>query len=127
MISRRATILALGVAAAALVACAPIPVVVDTPKTGDVVALTVKQPMQVRWSNSTPAAGAWVLEPDLASSAVTLVRRTQQPPAGGAMGLDIFDFVGAKPGAQSLTFVYQRTNGVPPDPDERITIQVKVS
>jgi predicted secreted protein len=127
MISRRMTILACAAGAVGLMACAPIPQVIDTPKTGDAVALSVKQPLQVRWVNSTPAAGAWVLEKDPAAASVALVKRTAQPPSGGAMGLDIFDLVGAKPGAERLTFTYQRKNGQAPDAYERVTIKVTVS
>ena len=126
MLSRRATILALAAGAVVLSACAPVPFVVDLPKNGDTVALSVKQPLQVRWSNANPAAGAWAVEAEPGASAVTFVGHGQQPPSAGAMGLDTFDFLGAKPGAERLTFAYRRKSGEPPGPDERITIKVKV-
>jgi predicted secreted protein len=117
---------ALAAAAGVLTACAPIPQVVDTPKTGDSVALSVKQPMQVRWSNANPTTGAWTVETPPGASAVALVKHTQQPPQGGAMGLDVFDFVGARKGVERLTFAYQHKDGRPADADERITIEVTV-
>ena len=123
---RRMAVLAVVAGGLALAACAPIPAVMDTPKTGDKVALSVKQPLQVRWSNSNPAAGAWVVEREPGASAVTLVKHTAQPPEGGAMGLDTFEFVGAKPGSETLTFAYQRKDGQPGDANDRISIKVTV-
>jgi hypothetical protein len=109
-----------------LAACAPIPTVLDTPKDGDKVSISVKQPMQVRWANQSPEHGAWVLEKGPANAAVAVVgRKTEQPP-GGAMAVDVFDFVGAREGTDSLTFVYRRKDGVPPAPEERVTIAVGV-
>ncbi|MBL8772812.1 MAG: hypothetical protein JNK30_15630 [Phenylobacterium sp.] len=120
----------LGLAAAmmlGLAACAPIPTVLDTPKNGDTVAISVDQPMQVRWANQSPAHGAWVLQaPPVDTALKTVGRKTEQPP-GGAMAVDVFDFVGAQPGSQQLTFVYRRKDGVPPTPEEQITITVGVS
>ena len=110
----------------ALSACAPIPTVVDTPKDGDRIALSVDQPMQVRWSNQSPDHGAWELEKGPPTSAVTLVSRSAERPEGAAFALDVFDFKAAKPGAERLTFVYRHKDGRAPTPEERITIEVGV-
>ena len=119
----------LGLAVAGLIplwACGPIPTVLDTPKNGDKVSLTVNQPMTVRWSNQSPAQGAWVLEGGPTTPAVTLVGYKTEQPAGAAMALDIFDFVAAQKGDDRLTFAYKRKDGTPPTADERITIALSV-
>jgi hypothetical protein len=112
-------------AALALGACAPIATVVDTPQQAQLVRLSVDQPMQVRWANMTPEAGSWVMEKGPAS-ALRSLRRTVQPPANGAYQLEIFEFAGAAPGAEQLTFAYRRKDGAAPTADERITISVEV-
>jgi predicted secreted protein len=123
----RAKLLGLGAGVLlTLAACAPIPAVIDTPKDGDRVALAVKQPMQVRWANESPAHGSWVLEKAPAAAVTAVGRKTEQPP-GGAMALDVFDFEGAQQGTEDLTFAYRRKDGAPPKPEERITISVSVS
>jgi hypothetical protein len=111
--------------ALAVAACAPIASVVDTPQDAQLVRISVDQPMQVRWANMTPEAGSWVMEKGPAS-ALTSLRRTVQPPANGAYQLEIFEFAGAAPGAEQLTFTYRRNDGAPPTADERITIRVQV-
>ena len=108
-----------------LQACAPIPRVIDTPKDGAQVSLDLEQPMQVRWSNMSPEHGAWALEGEPAKT-VTLVGHTAQPAEGGALALDVFDFVGAHRGVEQLTFVYKRKDGTPPRADERVTIELAV-
>jgi hypothetical protein len=110
-----------------LAACAPIPTIVDTPREAEAVRLSVDQPMQVRWANLNPAEGAWVLERGPATAALKSVGRTVQPPANGAQQLEIFDFTGAAPGVEQLTFFYRHNNGDPPTPEERVTIHVTVS
>lgn len=127
MLSR--SVLAMGVAAAliALPACSPVPQVLDTPKDGEIVALSVSQPMQVRWANQSPALGSWVLEKGAETAAVTMLGRKTEQPAGAAMALDVFDFVGAQKGNARLTFVYKRKDGAPPTPEEQVTISVGVT
>jgi hypothetical protein len=100
----------LGAAAAGLVllqACAPIPRVIDTPKDGAQVSLSVAQQAQPK-------------------SAVSLLGQKAQPATGGAFALDIFDFAGAQKGTERLTFVYRHDDGAPPAGEERISIDVEV-
>lgn len=126
MLSRTAILAALATGLMALAACAPIPIVLDTPKDGDKVALSVEQPIQVRWANQSPQHGSWVLERGPNAAVTAVGHKTEQPP-GGAMALDVFDFVGAQKGNDSLTFVYRRKDGSPPTPEEQVTIVVGVS
>ena len=110
----------------ALQACSPIVRVIDTPKDGTQVDLAVDQGMQVRWSNLSPDEGTWVLEAP-PKSAVTLVGKTEQPPAGGGIGLDIFDFQAKQKGVERITFVYKHKDGSPSAPEERISVDLAVS
>jgi len=109
-----------------LQACSPGPRLLDTPMHGQEVALSVEQPMKVRWSNMSPGDGSWVLEGP-APRTVKVVSRVHQPAADGALALDIFDFVGAQPGSERLTFVYQHKDGRPAQDGERVSLELKVS
>ena len=120
----------LGLASAwllAVAACGPVPRVLDTPKDGDQVSVTVSQPVTVRWSNQDPDHGSWVLEKGPATPSVNLVRHTIERSEGAAFALDVFEFVGVQEGVEQLTFAYHRKDGSPPDANERITIALKVS
>jgi len=109
----------------ALSACSPVLSTIDTPKEGDVITLAKEQQMRVRWANLHPDAGAWTLEQppkgSLKPGGIDV-----QPPAAGAQQLESFNFVGANPGEETLTFAYKRKDGTPPSADERITVKVKV-
>jgi hypothetical protein len=107
-----------------LQACSPGPRLLDTPMHGQEVALSVSQPMKVRWSNMSPEAGRWVLEG--APRTVKVVSQVHQPAAGGALALDIFDLVGAEPGSERVTFVYEHKDGRTPAPEERVSLELKV-
>lgn len=124
---RRATVGFMAVALIGLSACSPVPKVLDTPKNGEIVKLAVNQPMQVRWSNMQPSQGAWVLEKGPSTPALVLKGQAARPPVdGAAAGVEVFDFMAAAAGTDSLTFVYKRRDGQPPSPDERITLDLTV-
>ena len=112
--------------ALALSACAPVTVMVDTPKEGDAIAVAPKQAMQVRWANLEPDAGSWTLEQPpkgaLQASGIKV-----QPAEAGARQLEVFNFVGVQKGEETLTFAYKRKNGTAPNADERITVKVSVA
>ena len=112
-------------AALALSGCAPIPKTVDTPKNGDTFALTVNQPMEVRWGNQRPDQGDWVLETPK-GAALAAKGRMVQPPGEGAQQVEIFDFQAAQKGDENLTFTYRHKDGQPATADEQVTITVKV-
>lgn len=121
----RTVLCAAGAGLLLLGACSPIPKVVDTPKNGDRFTLAVEQPMQVRWGNVNPTAGAWALEAS-PKSALKAQGHKVEPPANGSQQLETFDFVAAQKGAEDVTFVFKRADGQPPDAEERITISVTV-
>ena len=109
-----------------LSACKPVTMIIDTPKSGDQIALKANQPMRVRWANLEPSAGAWALEgppPAFVSAGGVDIA----PASAGARQLESFNFTAQKPGQEPLTFVYKRKDGAPATADERITVTVKVS
>jgi hypothetical protein len=113
-------------AAVLLNSCAPVVVTVDTPKEGDTIAVAPEQSVRVRWANIHPEAGSWKLDhPPTGALSATAVKI--QPPENGARQLEVFEFVGAKPGTETLTFFYERKDGAPITSDEHITINFKVS
>ena len=119
---KRLAVLLLGLAA---VACAPVQVLVDNPKDGSVIQLAAEQPLRLRLTNVTPGA-AWVMEKEPAG-ALAYVGHEEKPPVGGALGLQFYDFKGAKPGEERLTFA-RRADGAPAGPaDETFTVTVAVN
>jgi hypothetical protein len=125
-LTRRAAAGAMIAGLLALSACAPVTVLVDTPKEGDAIAVAPKQPMQVRWANLEPDAGSWTLEQP-PKGALQAAGVKIQPPAAGARQLEVFNFVGVQKGEETLTFAYKRKNGAAPNADERITVKVSVA
>lgn len=118
----------LAAAAAGLViiqGCAPVTRVIDTPKDGARIDLTVEQGMQVRWSNLSPNEGTWALESN-PKTAVVLMGKTEQPASGGGIALDIFDFKAKQKGADRLTFVYRHKDGSPASAEDRISLDLQV-
>jgi predicted secreted protein len=122
---RRVLVAAAAAALMLLQACAPISRVIDTPKDGTEVSLSVDQGMQVRWSNLSPDEGTWIVE-SAPASAVKMVKKTEQPAVGSGIALDIFDFAAVRPGAEQVTFVYKHKDGSPSSPEERVSVQVTV-
>lgn len=90
---------------AALTACARVVVTLDNPKDGSQINLAVDQPMRVRLTNMDGAGGAWVANKG-PGAAIRPMETAVQPSAGGAMQLDTFEYVGAAPGEQHVTFAY---------------------
>lgn len=108
-----------------LAACAPIPVLSDNPKPGTAVAIKTEQPLRVRWTNLEPANGKWVLEQP-PGAALKVVGTETQPAAAGAQQLEMFDFVGAAKGTETLTFVYETKEGGAAAAEGRVSIVVNV-
>jgi hypothetical protein len=109
-----------------MAACSPVLSTIDTPKEGQVITLAKDQPLRVRWANLNPDTGAWTLEQP-PKGALTAKGVDIQPPNGGARQLESFQFIGAAPGQETLTFTYKRKNGEAPSTDERVTVTVKVA
>lgn len=109
---------------AILAGCGSTPVSLDNPLDGQSVALAVSQPLRVKLSNVS-GGGAWVREGDTPDS-VEVLDPAVRDAANGVKQLQTFEFVGAAPGEDVLTFVYRRP-GVEPDVSDVIRIAVKVS
>jgi predicted secreted protein len=105
-------------------ACSPITMTLDNPRDGDVTHVAANQPLRVRWSDPS-STHDWVLAPPTAN-ALKIIGQSVQPGEGGATGLELFDFAGAKPGKESLTFVYRTRGGAPNPSDETATLVVTV-
>lgn len=109
----------------AAVACAPVQVLVDNPKDGSTIQLAAEQPLRLRLTNVSQGA-AWVMESQ-PTGAVAYVGHEAKPPAGGALGLQFYDFKGAKAGEEQITFA-RRADGAEPSPaDETFTVTVAVN
>ena len=100
---------------APLSACAPIAVTADNPKDGDAITLTAGQPLRVRWTAHSDSAWVWEEKP---LKALKYVAGTGRPAADGALELKLFDFEGAAPGEERLTFAYRTALGRKPTEEE---------
>ena len=106
-------------------ACSPGTLPLDNPKTGDSAQIAPGQGLSIRWSDPSQDRD-WVLVDPLKGSLKAVASTTPAGAAGGAMGLEQFEFVGANPGEERLTFAYRTRNGAPDPADEVATLVVKV-
>lgn len=97
---------------------------IDNPKDGDTVSLAVGQALTVILTDMNGAKADWSMTSSDAK-ALTLRGHTAKPPVDGSLPLDRFEFVGAAPGEQRLTFAYLKP-GQPVGPDDAMTITVTV-
>jgi hypothetical protein len=119
------TIAAIAVACAGAAGCAPGTLPLDNPKTGDTAQVAPGQGLLIRWSDPSETRD-WVLVEPLNGALKSVTQSTAPGAAGGAMKLEHFEFVGAKPGEERLTFAYRTKNGAPDPADETATLVVKV-
>ena len=113
------------VLSAALAGCSAGTLPLDNPKTGDTAHIAPGQGLLIRWSDPSESRD-WVLVEPLKGSLKSVSQADAPGAAGGAMKLENFEFVGAKPGEERLTFAYRTKNG-PADPaDEIATLLVTV-
>jgi hypothetical protein len=116
-----------GLALAAMLflgACATPPAIIDNPKDGDVVDLVVAQPFTVKLTDTSSGKSVWSMTAT-PSTALTDKGRRVVPGEGGALPLTIYEFVGASPGSQRLTFSHHKPDQAP-GPDDVMTITVTV-
>jgi hypothetical protein len=116
---------ALAMVGAAITGCAPGTLPLDNPKTGDSAHVAPGQGLLIRWSDPSETRD-WVLVEPLNGALKSVTQSTAPGADGGAMKLEQFEFVGAKPGEERLTFAYRTKNAAPDPADETATLVVKV-
>ena len=111
-------------ALAMLAACSATPKIIDNPKDGDKIDLTVGQPFTVKLTDMDGPKTDWVLSGP-SSTALTSQGRKVQEAKDGALPLEIYSFTGAAAGEQQLTFSYRHPDE-PASPDNTMTVTVTV-
>ncbi len=101
----------------------PTPRVIDNPMDRDKVDVKVGQTLIVKLTDMDGPKTDWIVTSS-AASALTGPTHKAVPAANGALNLDVYEYVGAAPGQQELTFSYRQPDQQPTTDD---TMRVMVT